>query len=751
MKVRDRNLKRCFVITAIFFLVAAGALAAFLMKPFDGLSDAPAAAVLTDCEGGALRVWLGRGGMDCRPSYQPQRRDWISRAIVAAEDKRFWSHHGVDPWAVIRAMRQDLLHGRVVSGASTLSMQVMRMDRPRARTLWAKVMEASRALRMERVMTKDEILTEYLRRAPFGGNVVGIEAASQRYFGKSPGQLSLAEAALLAGLPQSPSRYRPDRNLSVARKRQAYVLDRMEDCGMISLEERNKARAQSVTIRRTPYPFRAPHFCDLMASELAGRSRGEVYRTTLNPHLQEIAEDTVRRYGDDLAARDIQGVAAVILEVRTGALRALVGSPDFFARRGQVNAALSPRSAGSTLKPFAYALAFDRGLLTPGMVLADVPRQFADCTPANFDPTYRGLVPAREALALSLNMPALGVEEKIGLGIFYQQAWDLGLHTLDQGAEHYGLGLVLGNGPVRLLELANAYACLARGGWYQPIRLLEDSDVESGRRLFSPAAAWLVTDALSGDERGVAITGHDADVHLPRLAWKTGTSAGYHDGWTVAYNPEYVVAVWVGNPDGRPSENLVGRLSAAPVAWDIFRQLYPDNVGPWLGRPTGVRSRTVCADSGCPPGPYCRRLSKDWYIEGVSSFKPCPVHPYPPGPDGSLAAVWPPEVAAFLKDRQGEKKLAAKAPQPAPPLLHITSPAQGSVFLDTAALNARMQQIPLRAAAPSSSSVFWFVDNRYLGECRAADAMFWPLSRGHHEIACALPEGPSDKVEIVVE
>lgn len=721
-------------------VLAAALAAAVRWGPFpeDELARLPAAVVLTDRNGEPLRVRLAAGGFDCRPGYRPVPEHWIAKAVVAAEDRRFWSHPGVDVLALARAVGQNLACGRRVSGASTISTQVIRMLEPRRRTLAAKAIEAFLALQLERRHRKDEILAQYLDRAPFGGNLVGIEAAARRYFGKGAAQLSLAEAALLAGVPQSPARLRPDRHFERAKRRQAYVLERMEACGFISARERAAGLAQPLAIRPGRYPFRAPHFCD-WAGVPARVGADATVRTTLDADLQRTAEAVLRRR---LQAGAAQGGAVVVLDVKTGAVRAMVGAPDYRAagRAGQVNGALAPRAAGSTLKPFAYALALDRGLVTPATMIADVPTRFRDLDPRNFSLDYRGLVGVRDALVQSLNLPAIEIERRVGQERLYAALRELGLATIAQPPDHYGLGLVLGNAEVRLLDLANAYACLARGGEWAPVRCLESAAPPATRPVFSPEACWLVGDMLGGEERARDATGHAAAVRLPPLAWKTGTSAGLRDAWTVAWNPEYVVGAWVGNPDGSSSDDLVGRKIATPIAWDLFRRLYPDNQGPWFARPAGIEKRVVCADSGCAPGRHCPHRVETWAIARVSRRELCPVHR-----TGS-AAIWPAEVASFLARR------AVPAPAEPAEAVRILSPARGSVYRQMPAGETAAQRLALEAASDRPGETFhWFVDDRAVGQSRPGEKLFWPLARGRHEIVCSTAQGVSDRVPIAVE
>lgn len=741
---RDGPARPAITLCVILAVAIAVFLVCLVPFPRERYERYPASRVLTDRAGQPLRVWLGPHDLDCRPSYEPQPGDWIAQAIVAAEDQRFWRHHGVDLLALMRAVRQNVTSLRVVSGASTLSTQVIRLVEPRRRHLGTKLVEAFRALQLERAYDKREILAQYLNRAPFGGNIVGIEAAARRYFGKSAEDLSLAEAALLAGLPQSPARLRPDRHPQRARERQRYVLDRMLACGFITEAERADALAQPVVVRRAGQPFHAPHFTSLMSRPVSGAAGGEgrAIRTTLDPALQRTAEEALRRAATRFGG-ELDGGAVVIIEVKTAALRALVGSPDFHARgAGQVNGALAARSAGSTLKPFAYALAMDRGLLTPQTALADVPALYRDYKPENFDPVFRGPVPARAALVQSLNLPAIDVERRVGQQVFYDTLRSLGFDTLSRPASHYGLGLVLGNGEVRLLDLAQAYACLAAGGELRPLRMLEDEEPAPGRRVFSEEACWLVGEMLGGDERAMDTTGHAADVRLPPMAWKTGTSAGFRDAWTVAYNPEYVIGVWVGHPDGASSEQWVGRRAAVPIVWEIFRRLYPDNDGPWFARPAGVREREVCAVSGATLGPHCRDHVQDWCIEGVTRREVCTVH----RADGR--EHWPVEIASFLERQRAPRATARGAEAPA---LRITSPARGSSYRLLPDLAGDVQRLPLDAVRAGGGTLHWFVNDRPVGVSRPGAPLFWPLERGVFQVVCSDAVGASDRVQIAVE
>ena len=696
------------------------------------LNEYPASLYICDRSGSPMRTILGAGDMRCIPVALEASGEWTSKALIAAEDKRFYSHGGVDVIAASRALAQNLASCRRVSGASTISTQVIRMNSPRSRNLSTKVIESVSAVRMEHDLSKDRILEQYLNRMPLGGNLVGVQAAAVRYFGRDAADLSLAEASLLAGLPQAPSRFRPDRRLKRALKRRSFVLERMQKLGFITAEQRIAAENQVLDIKPHPDQFHAPHFCEFVMQQLNRSGQGDNHHiiTTLDAEIQGYAEGALRRHQAQLHNKAVFGGAVVVIDVATGEVAAMVGSPDYddLVHAGRVNCAVMPRSPGSALKPMAYAMALERGLITPGRIVDDSPIFFKDYIPKNFDYKFRGRVSVRQALVDSLNIPALSLVNRIGLNEFVDKLHRLGLNSLDRAAEDYGLTVVLGSGEVRLLNLVNAYACLARRGIYQPYRVLppaSDSQVASGsRRIFSEGASWMIAEMLSGDERSMAVSGSAADIVLPRVAWKTGTSSGARDAWTVGYNPEYAVGVWLGNPDGSGADGLVGIEDAAPIVMDIFRSIYPDGNSPWYDRPAKVSIRKVCPDSGCPDGSLCKSAVDDFYLPGVSDPALCSVH--------RTAAI---ECGAEDGGIETE--------------LRITQPQNGEVFVLSDDLAASVQRISLSANCRRGSKLCWFVDGSPLDS--GGNDISWQLKKGRHEIICALPTGSSDAVNIMVE
>lgn len=666
--------------------------------------------ILRDDAGNVLRVSLGEGDTDCRPFYVASRDDWIVKALVASEDGSFWSHHGVRPLSILRAACQNVFNGRRISGASTITMQAVRLIRPHPKTLWWKWKEAMMALKMERTKSKEWILSQYLNRAPYGSNLVGIEAAAQGWFGKGAKSLGLGEAAMLAGMVQAPSRFRPDRGYEKALKRRDYVLGRMQELGLATAAQVEGAKSVRPVICRAPRPFRCPYFCDWVMRSLGERAAGDV-RTALNADVQLICENAV----DAAAANGGASVATVVMRVDTGEVVALACSGDYLGGAdGQVNTALAPRPAGSTLKPFLTALGIEKGFVTPETRLADVPTAFKGYRPSNFDTKYRGDVTVRDALIQSLNIPFVRLLNRLGVESFGQQLRTLGFRNLGASDEAYGLGMAIGNVEVTLMELVSAYAVLARYG-----------TTSDGTRVFAPGTAYLVSDMLSGNERSAAALGHVADVAASRFAWKTGTSSAYRDAWTVLWNPDYVVGVWCGHKRGGFGDRtVVGAKAAAPVAWGVARQLYPQNDGPWFVEPGDVFRRKVCALTGRPASADCPATVEGTAVRGCSLSVLCDRH---------------------RRNAQGEVITVTDKNS----RLALTQPEDGATFkLVPGTLN---QKIVCQPTGNGEGRLWWFVDGSLKGESAGAAPFALEVVAGEHLITCTTGAGDFASASIRVE
>jgi penicillin-binding protein 1C len=483
------------------------------------------------------------------------------KLLLAYEDRRFYSHGGVDPFALGRAALQLVTRGHIVSGGSTITMQLARLMEPRReRSVYAKLRQMVRALEIERQLNKDQILDLYLALAPFGGNLEGVRAASIAYFGKEPKRLSSAESALLVALPQSPETRRVDRYPDVARAARDRVLDRMVEDGRVSEEDAASAKAAPVPRLRKPMPILAPHSAD---QAIATVKDSPVIRLTLDSSLQKVLEALARDRA--IALGPNISVAIVAVDNESGDVLARIGSPDYFddRRAGQVDMTRAVRSPGSTLKPFIYGLAFEDGFVHPESLIDDRPIRFGSYAPENFDMTFQGTVPVRKALQLSLNVPAIALLDRVGASRLSSRLKQAGANLVLPKDEAPGLAMGLGGVGVTLQDLVQLYSGLARLGTTRPLREIAKDEPRDSLRLMDQVAAWQVSNVLIG-------TPPPENAAHNRIAFKTGTSYGYRDAWSVGFDGRITIGVWVGRPDGAPVPGLVGRTAAAPILFDAF-------------------------------------------------------------------------------------------------------------------------------------------------------------------------------------
>ena len=549
----------------LFTLAVVGLAVAWWACPFptERLNRWPTSPRVFDAQGRTILAVVGQDDQWRMPVPTEYMSKWLIKATVAVEDQRFYEHAGIDVMAVVRAAGSNIAAGRVVSGASTLDMQLCRMMDERPRSLWAKVVESFRALQLNCIKSKGEILEVYLNVAPYGGNVRGSEAAALAYFGKTAAELSLAEAALLAGLPQSPVRYRPDRHLEAALKRQRFVLNRMAEEGMITASQLAAAMADAIVIRPATRGEYAQH-----AAWLGLRRRPAGGRMTVEPKVQSQLE----RLMDDrrrLLPCDAEQ-AVVVIDVANSALVGMVGSSDpADPVDGQVNGAVARRSPGSALKPFIYAAAFEAGRLNGQSIVYDVPIRRGGWTPSNFDEEFSGEVRVDEALRQSLNIPAILVAEGVGLSLCCGLLEATGVPLPAEAQSRGGLALAIGGIDVRLWDLTNAYATVARGGVRSEVRLFVDEPVRQMRAL-GPEVCAEISDILSSRRRRPAGMGNRLESDVPWFMWKTGTSAGRRDAWAVGHNGQYAVGVWVGRFRGTGDVGFVGAEAAEPLLTQLF-------------------------------------------------------------------------------------------------------------------------------------------------------------------------------------
>jgi penicillin-binding protein 1C len=545
--------------------------------------------LVVDRDGKLLRPYTTPQGRWRLPATREHVDPRFLTLLLAYEDKRFGAHRGVDLLALGRASAQLIGHGRIVSGASTITMQVARLLEPRAeRSFTAKLRQMVRAVEIERALSKDEILALYLSLAPYGGNLEGVRAASLAYFGKEPRRLTLGEAALLVALPQSPEQRRPDRASEAARRARDRVLDRAAAAGLVPADEIERARHEPVPEARRSMPMLAPHAADAVVAAVPDR---RLHRLTidaaLQANLEELARERARALGPEIS------VAILAVDHATGEVLARVASADYFdlRRAGQVDMTAAVRSPGSTLKPFIYGLGFEDGLIHPDTLIDDRPVRFGGYAPENFDLVFQGTVTVRRALQLSLNVPAVAVLDKVGASRFAARLEQAGAAVTLPPGEAPGLAMGLGGVGVTLGDLVALYAGLARLG--TTVAVTERVTGEEGptpRRLLDAAAAWYVGHILLG-------TPPPENAAGGRIAFKTGTSYGYRDAWAVGFDGKRTIGVWVGRPDGAPVPGLVGRVAAAPILFDAFART-GKLPAPLPAAPKGV---LVAATAKLPP------------------------------------------------------------------------------------------------------------------------------------------------------
>lgn len=690
------------------------------------------------------RPLAARIAADQQWRFAPVQRlpDKYRRALLTFEDRRFYWHPGIDPLAIVRATLANLHAGRVVSGGSTLTMQLARMlrDNP-PRTLAEKAREAVLALQLEWRLDKQDILAEYASRAPFGGNTVGLRAAAWRYFQRSPGALSWAEAALLAVLPNSPGMIHPGRGRERLRDKRDRLLVALHRRGDLSAADLRLAKLEPLP-RVAALAELAPRLLDSLKAEGAG----PLLRTTLDAGLQRRVRDLAEQHGRRLAREGVHNLAVVVIDHRDLQVRAYVGNVTHGDARTYgpaVDIARRPRSTGSVLKPLLYGLMLDAGLILPDTLVPDLPTNYGGYSPENFDREYRGAVPAHQALSRSLNIPAVRMLRQYGVGRFHDQLAALGMSTLFRPADDYGLTLVLGGAEGTLFELTAIYARLfatatASDGRVAPVRVLQGLTPLAEPFPISPGAAWLTLDAL----RDVARPGTARQWRLYRssqpIAWKTGTSYGLRDAWAIGSNGQYTIGVWAGNGNGEPAPSLGGAATAAPLMLDVFSLL---GVAPWPRAPLDqLKSVRACVDDGFLAGGRCQ--AKDALAPLHSHFQRVTpyhrrIHLDANGQrvhSGCEAVarmhtrewfVLPPAQAWFYRLHHPEYRplpawradcvAAARALDPHPPMALIYPHAGAALYIPRELGGQRGQAVFRVVHERPDARLFWHLDQRYLG------------------------------------
>ena len=725
---------------------------------------------VTDSRGKVIHAFLSKDDKWRMFSSVSEITPVLRKTLIFKEDQYFFYHPGVDPTAILRAAFRNVVSGKRTSGASTITMQVVRLLEPRKRTYLSKLIEMHRALQLELHFSKEEILQLYLNLVPYGGNIEGIKAASLLYFGKPPQLLSLAEITTLTIIPNRPSTLRPGAKNETLKLARNTWLKRFETEGLFDETTILDALNEPLDVKRLQVPRQAPHLSQRLKQQLPDQP---VIRTTLNYQFQNQIEEQVGNYINRRKMMNIHNASVLVINNETMEVEAYIGSADFNNPfdGGQVDGVRAVRSPGSTLKPLVYAAAFEKGFITPKTVLNDVPTNFSGYEPENFDRHFNGPVTTEFALANSLNIPAVKVLKDLSTSVMIEKLRKAGFKTVDKQAKDLGLSLILGGCGVTLEELTRLFAAFANQGKMRSLRFSSQNALEKeGLPIISEEAAYMVTSILTTITRPDLPTNFDNTYHLPKIAWKTGTSYGKRDAWSIGYNRRYTIGVWVGNFSGEGVPELSGANTATPLLFSIFNTLDYNSPKGWYQAPVNVATRPVCPVTGDIPSEFCENKVPGQFISGVSAYHKCQhlrwvftdkagkisYCTYCLPENGFEKRTYPnvaPEVIAF---NELQKIPYQKIPPHNPAcerVFHegaplIVSPNEGSEYYIR---KDEPQQLQLACqAANDVNEIFWYINDKLVKRAAAHEAVFINPPFGRVKVSCSDDKGRNTDLWITV-
>lgn len=722
--------------------------------------------VITDKDGRIMRVFLANDEQYCLP---PEFNDTIPEklkvAVVHFEDKYFRYHPGINPVSISRAFYQNIKQKRIVSGASTITMQLARIRKGRKRNASNKIMEMLEALRIEAQYSKSEILKLYLDHAPYGGNIVGYQAASWRYFGKPPEKLSWAEACLLAVLPNSPGTVSPIKNNQVLFEKRNRLLHSLLESSLIDQQTCDNSIDEPMPSSIVPFDLRAPHLTRKIASE---NHRSHIVKTSIDATIQDNANYLVKRYSRSLANFDIHNAAVLVVENKTRKVRAYVGSQDFYGTEGKVDGVMAARSSGSLLKPFLYALCIQEGIIIPESQLQDIPTYYGAFAPSNASEMFDGIVTAHDALVRSLNVPAVRLLYTYGHYKFYNFLQSAGISTLFRSADDYGLPLIIGGAEVTLFDITSSFCTLANLGQHKSLTYFEETTQSLSKQVIDSVSVLMTLDILKDLKRpGAEYYWNKFNGQQP-IAWKTGTSYGHKDAWAIGVNPEWTIAVWVGNFNAESNKNLSGAKSAGPLMLDIFNALPKnDSLTWWNLDDYEIETMEVCDVSGYASTNRCSRTSVK-RVSTSDNLKPCPFHIklevdknekysvcsacWEAGHMSKNILAYPPLVTSYLR-RNGA--VVEKVPYHNPHCQHykandlivIEYPKPNSKIYVSRDFDRAYQPVVFSAVHHiSDQSLYWYLDNKYIGTTKDKHKMAVVPKPGEHVLS--LTDGFGNKKSV---
>lgn len=752
---------------AFFFSVFLIFLLLDFIFPFN--TSRPFSQVITAKDGTVIHAFMSDDEKWRMPVKLNEVSESLLKGILFKEDKYFYYHPGINPMALMRAGWNNIIHGRRTSGASTITMQVARILSPAERTYFNKLKEMFRAMQLEWHYSKEEILEMYLNNLPYGGNIEGVKAASVLYFGRLPGKLTLAESVTLCVIPNRPVSLKPGNNNQFVFQARNKWLNYMQKAQLFSSADIEDALKEPLETSRQNAPQEIPQ----LANRLRKLYKNQiVVSSTLSPSVQHKAQSIVYNYSKRLKSFDVNNAAAIIINNQTHEVEGYVASADFSDRKnnGEVDGITGLRSPGSTLKPLVYALAFDQGMITPKYVMADVPINFDGYAPENFNSKYNGLVTIEKALAYSLNIPAVKTLRMISLPLMIDHLKACNFSDAKKRDKKLGLSMILGGCGASLEELCGLYSSFANDGKYFPLKYVTTDSSAKGNTIISEGAAFVLSEILSSVSRPDLPNNFESSLRIPKVAWKTGTSYGRRDAWSIGYNSHYTIGVWTGNFDGKGVPELTGAEMATPLLFELFNAIDYSSNNKWFAQPASLDFRLVCSESGLIPDEHCENQVIDFFLPAISSIEKCK-HQKEVAvsadekisyctscqPLAGYKRKWYKNLSNEMIGFYQQEKINFESIPPHNPACsrvfderppQITSLVNKKEYLLEKNTDAELA-LGCNVAA-DVSTVYWYVNDRFYKSCKAGEEIFFMPDAGKLKISCSDDKGRNTNINISV-
>jgi penicillin-binding protein 1C len=752
-------------ISFITLLLVAGLIGAGIAFP---LPDKIAySTIMTDDQGEVIHAFLSADDKWRMKTAPDEISPLLHDIIVKKEDKYFYYHLGINPFALLRAAFNNVLHLRRTSGASTITMQVARALEPKSRTYTGKFIELFRTVQLEWKYSKAEILQMYCNLLPYGGNIEGVKAASLLYFKKNPDHLSLGEIAALCVIPNRPSSLIPGKNNAAIGQARNRLLRRFEAESVFTSQQIADALTEPFAATRSETPRLVPHLAELLR-----KTGGPVIHSTININQQKTIETIAADYARSLKLKNINNVSVVVIKNETHQIVSYLGSSDFYdsVHNGQVDGAAAIREPGSTLKPLLYGLCIDQGLLTPKAIITDINVNYNGYAPENYNKHFNGDVTMEYSLAHSLNIPAVKSLRMLGKEKMIAALASCNFRQIKKDRHKLGLSLILGGCGATLTELTGLYSAFANGGNYVKPTMTTGDGKSNGYEVLSPAAAFMINETLSKIDRPDFPLNWQSTAHLPKLSWKTGTSYGRRDAWSIGYNKKYTVGIWCGNFSGKGTPDLSGAEIATPLLFRIFNTIDYSDDQEWFTEPAGVDLRLVCPATGLPPSDQCTNTVSDYFIPMVSSNKICDhlavvmmsadkkiSYCNVCAPANGYIRKWIRNISPEMQHYYAERKIVFEKIPPHNPACEkvfsnqppeILAPADG---MDILVSKKDPEPVQLKCRTPDDvNRIFWYINNHFYKSCDAGTTQFFVPDEGPVKISCTDDKGRNKDVWINV-